>query len=40
MFDPAPEVPDYEILPEYANIRPGGFNWQQAHPDVEDDANR
>lgn len=38
MFDPPADDPDYVPLPELANVRPGGFNWQRRYNVEEDNA--
>ncbi|XP_068633068.1 derlin-2 [Battus philenor] len=27
LFDPIPDMPEYDLLPDVANIRPGGVDW-------------
>ncbi|XP_050351271.1 derlin-2 [Nymphalis io] len=36
LFDPAPEEADYVTLPDFPNVQPGGFNWQNENREVPD----
>ncbi|XP_041978932.1 derlin-2 [Aricia agestis] len=40
IFDPVPDEPEYEPMPELANVRPGGFDWRRRNVFNEDEDNR